>query len=428
MTDKENLKAASLRAGATLPSSINGRIYTIKDVLGIGGFGITYKATDEKGRLYAIKECFRQGFFRKEDGKTMSCPNTLQEEYRNALKDFEKEADRLISLRDKTKHIVQVVEKIKAYDTMYYAMEFLNGGNLREYTKQKPLPEKRAIEIMTPIFKAVTLLHSGADKFLHLDIKPDNITMTEDVYGESFPVLIDFGAAKHFDSSGALKSSTSIAVKGVTPGYSPIEQYMGVDSFDARLDVYALGATMFYLLTGTNPKKPDDITAEYLRQALRNNSLNVQNAVIHAMKKDKTDRTPSVEQFYKELNGLSQQNTENSSSPKDKNTEEKLLQQRVNPTEYIKNTNNNTNHSSINNSNDTNNYHNRVKIVDDEKKVSDKTIAIFIIGVVILLMLFIWLNKEDSGTSSATTTSTECTPTEEVWADTPTTTPCEAAY
>ena len=418
MTDKQGIMASALKAGSVLPSAhkdIFGNIisYRIEEVLGAGGYGITYKATDGNN-YYAIKECFCEGFDReKSDNITVTYPTNMTQKYRNALKDFEKEAKRLMSIKGKTKYIVKVVELIQANNTLYYAMEFLQGKHLRAYTKGQPLREQEAIKLLKPIIEAVIVLQNAEEKFMHLDIKSENIVLTQDPYTQDvYPVLIDFGVSKGFNSAGGPTSSTE--VKGISRGYSPIEQYSGaIGTFDARYDVHALGATMYFLLTGKDPKETTLLTSsqttEYIRRDIPSNiSERVRDAVIHAMQHEKDNRTPNAETFLQELSG------EKSNSNNSK-------------TEPIS-INNSTNNSSINNSNDTNNYHNRVKIVDDEKKVSDKTIAIFTIGVVILLMLFIWLNKEDSGTSSATTTSTECTPTEEVWADTPTTTPCEAAY
>ena len=418
MTDKQGIMASALKAGSVLPSAhkdIFGNIisYRIEEVLGAGGYGITYKATDGNN-YYAIKECFCEGFDReKSDNITVTYPTNMTQKYRNALKDFEKEAKRLMSIKGKTKYIVKVVELIQANNTLYYAMEFLQGKHLRAYTKGQPLREQEAIKLLKPIIEAVIVLQNAEEKFMHLDIKSENIVLTQDPYTQDvYPVLIDFGVSKGFNSAGGPTSSTE--VKGISRGYSPIEQYSGaIGTFDARYDVHALGATMYFLLTGKDPKETTLLTSsqttEYIRRDIPSNiSERVRDAVIHAMQHEKDNRTPNAKTFLQELSG------EKSNSNNSK-------------TEPIS-INNSTNNSSINNSNDTNNYHNRVKIVDDEKKVSDKTIAIFTIGVVILLMLFIWLNKEDSGTSSATTTSTECTPTEEVWADTPTTTPCEAAY
>ena len=266
MTDKQGIMASALKAGSVLPSAhkdIFGNIisYRIEEVLGAGGYGITYKATDGNN-YYAIKECFCEGFDReKSDNITVTYPTNMTQKYRNALKDFEKEAKRLMSIKGKTKYIVKVVELIQANNTLYYAMEFLQGKHLRAYTKGQPLREQEAIKLLKPIIEAVIVLQNAEEKFMHLDIKPENIVLTQDPYTQDvYPVLIDFGVSKGFNSAGGPTSSTE--VKGISRGYSPIEQYSGaIGTFDARYDVHALGATMYFLLTGKDPKETTLLTS-----------------------------------------------------------------------------------------------------------------------------------------------------------------------
>ena len=313
MTDKQGIMASALKAGSVLPSThkdiFGNRIsYRIEEVLGAGGYGITYKATDGNN-YYAIKECFCEGFDReKNDNITVTYPTNMTQKYRNALKDFEKEAKRLMSINGKTKYIVKVVELIQANNTLYYAMEFLKGKHLRAYTKGQPLREQEAIKLLKPIIEAVIVLQNAEEKFMHLDIKPENIVLTQDPYTQDvYPVLIDFGVSKGFNSGGGPTSSTE--VKGISRGYSPIEQYSGaIGTFDARYDVHALGATMYFLLTGKDPKETTLLTSsqttEYIRRDIPSNiSARVRDAVIHAMQHEKDNRTPNAETFLQELSG-----------------------------------------------------------------------------------------------------------------------------
>lgn len=284
--------------------------YYIEKVLGVGGFGITYKAYTKaadgniKHKIYyAIKEHFMKGCYRGGDATTVLYPPTIKNDMKLSRKDFENEAEKLTKLCKLSEHIVKVNETFKANETVYYVMEYLGGGDLARIVRKNKgaLSETVALSLIVPIAKAVKILHSEETRFLHLDIKPENIVMkTDEFTGTDYPVLIDFGTARHFDKNGN-PSSFSVA-KGVTEGFSPIEQYETIGRFDARLDVYALGATLFYLLTGKTPVKAQDISGQYIMDALPANiSERTREAIVHAMQQNKNDRTASVNLFLQEI-------------------------------------------------------------------------------------------------------------------------------
>lgn len=234
--------------------------YKIISVLGRGGFGITYlaEATVRVGNVsmrgrFAIKEHFMSGECERE-GESMRvvCSNPVRERVQNSLKDFISEAHRLHKVGVDHPNIVRVNEVFEANGTAYYVMECLEGEPLSAYVKRRgPLAEDEMLAIMRPVVDAVRYLHSA--RMTHLDIKPENIMLTHDENDALRPVLIDFGLAKHYDKDG--RPTSTINILGCSDGYAPMEQYAGITTFSPAADCYALGATMWFCLTGKTPPK-----------------------------------------------------------------------------------------------------------------------------------------------------------------------------
>ena len=226
-------------------------LYTIKKVLGTGSFGITYLAIGsiKIGNVsfevpFAIKEHFIQSCYREKNGSKVLYTPSSKNEVELSRKDFLTEARRLQQLCTKTKYIVKVNETFEANGTAYYVMEYLSGGVIHATSKQQ------AIDYMLSLSEAVKVLHDN--KVLHMDIKPSNIILKVDEdTGETYPVLIDFGITKHFDDKG--RPTTAPHSKGASTGFAPIEQYDEVREFSPAIDIYAMGATLYYLLTRKNP-------------------------------------------------------------------------------------------------------------------------------------------------------------------------------
>lgn len=246
----------SLRPGTILKGE---QSYRIESVLGAGGFGITYLAQTSVmfGNIpvnvrVAVKEHFVGDYCeRQHDGATVICVGTqkVRDMVERSLKDFLSEARRLSAVSAKHPNIVKVNEIIEANGTAYYVMEYLSGKSLWDYIRERgPLTEEETRSLMLPIVDASAYLH--ASDMTHLDIKPQNIMLTDD-NGTLKPVLIDFGLSKHYTPDGS--PTSTVNTLACSDGYSPIEQYSGITTFSPAADVYALGATILTCLTGRIP-------------------------------------------------------------------------------------------------------------------------------------------------------------------------------
>lgn len=302
--DKEVFKYA-LPVGTLLRSP--NREYRIEKVLGVGGFGITYKVSATLVyqnvpifTYFAVKEHFLKDACERDAGLAgvvYSRPSKARVE--ESRKDFLSEAERLNALSGQVDNIVPVSEVFEANNTVYYVMEYLNGGSLSDIVKAGgPLPEQRALEIIEPVARAVAFLHSH--RINHLDIKPDNIMFKTTPDGSKIPVIIDFGLAKHYDGNG--RPTSTVRVQGCSDGYAPVEQYAGLNTFVPQADVYALGATLYYMLVGKDPAIATEQTSAGIVQSLpKTLDRPVVNAIVGAMQQNRADRTPSVEAFLASL-------------------------------------------------------------------------------------------------------------------------------
>lgn len=256
------MTSTQLQPGTVIHGTHND--YRIERVLGQGSFGITYVANVRlKGRLgaiesaamVAIKEFFLRDVSSRNGLRVFSVSDsTLCSDYR---RDFLREAQNLSRLDND--HIVKVLETIEENDTVYYVMEYLSGGNLDQHIlSHGKLSCREALDIAIQIGEALRCMH--AQHMLHLDLKPLNVMRGEDGH----IVLIDFGLSKCFGADGQPESSTRIG-QGTT-GYAPIEQhsFKKADGFMPTLDIYALGATLFKMLTGCVPPEASVVLNEGL--------------------------------------------------------------------------------------------------------------------------------------------------------------------
>lgn len=298
----------------------------IRPVLGQGGFGITYLASrklkdgniDLGTAYYAIKEFFLKGSCYREEGSTfMQYSPASADNVKECIKDFKEEANRLKEICKGNPNIVNVNEVFEANGTVYYVMEFLEGESLRSLIKRTgPLSESVALTFIRPIAEAVKYIHTNY-RLLHLDIKPDNIMLRQSANGEqTVPVLIDFGVSVHFDKKGQL--TTTHTSTGISEGYSPQEQYGGIgkivedrkrahdDGFTSvplipcEVDVYALGATLYYILVGTNPYGAFSMNERIVQEKLpKSISERTRKVVVDAMQPIASNRTQTVADFLK---------------------------------------------------------------------------------------------------------------------------------
>lgn len=282
--------------------------YKIMDVLGQGTFGITYKAKVEMkgalGRLdsnmyVAVKEFFMKEVNGHENSSVTSGSTSNGGLFYYYRDKFEREARNLSTLSHP--NIVKVLEAFHANGTTYYSMEYIDGISLDKKIAQSPqgrMPLTEAIETLKQISAAIAFMHSR--NMLHLDVKPGNVMMRKD----GTAVLIDFGLSKQYTSNGEPESSTKVGAG--TPGYAPIEQasYHEGKGFPTMMDVYALGGTLFKMLTGQRPPEASEILNEgFPTDSLRQLFIpdNIVNSISKAMAPLKKDRWQTVDEFVKHL-------------------------------------------------------------------------------------------------------------------------------
>ncbi len=276
-------------------TTLQGGKYRIERVLGQGGFGITYLAVQTSlQRKVAVKEFFMEKFCaRGYDTHTMDVPSTGgRNEVEQYRRKFIKEANNLARLNHP--HIISVIEVFEENGTVYYSMPYLPGGSLLEYVKVNGvLSESEAMKYIKQIAGALKYMHDDMH-ICHFDVKPANILLD----GKGNAILIDFGISKNYDDRGFETSMTPV---GVSEGYAPIEQYQrNVEEFSPASDVYALGATLYFLLHGKRPVNAPNRaggTALMMRRTLSSNIKDIINA---SMKVSKNDRAKSVDVFINE--------------------------------------------------------------------------------------------------------------------------------
>ena len=312
--------AAPLPIGAEISSGKNAdaRVYQITKFLGRGGFGITYLAESTyydnnipQTGTYTIKEFCLSDVCQRNDDGSFSIPTSAKEEFDSAMKDFEHEAERLQSMSHPG--IVPVNEVFHANGTVYYVMQFLGDINLHKYVEQRGghLSEDEACRIIERIGQALDYLHR--ERVTHLDVKPDNVMMVKSRKNGLQPVLIDFGLACHYKPNG--NSTSRHSATGVSEGYSPLEQYAGIEKFSPEADVYAMTATFFYMLTGKAPVKATNMKRSIIEDSISGLKLSnaTTKALIGGLQKLAEDRTQSVHEF---MNLLSNNDWDNSDENK----------------------------------------------------------------------------------------------------------------
>jgi serine/threonine protein kinase len=229
--------AAELPAGTRLCQDR----FEVGGVLGRGGFGITYDVMDHRlQRRVAVKELFPESAVRH--GTMVLTPPQARPAFRDARSRFLREAR--VLARFTHAGIVRVYEVFEEHNSAYLVMELLEGRTLLDLLHDRGRPFRAAEVLDVAARVAIALRPVHAAGVLHRDINPANIVLTD--HGRI--VVIDFGIARSFESG---QSTPMTAV--VTPGYAPLEQYVGDGRFGPASDVYGLAATLYRLATGSIP-------------------------------------------------------------------------------------------------------------------------------------------------------------------------------
>lgn len=252
--------------------------YELEQLLGQGGFGAVYRAYDRRLQTtVAIKETFDHSS--------------------EAAQQFEFEARLLAGLRHPA--LPAVTDYFMEQDGQYLVMGYVPGEDLSSHLAHQPQGRMQVAAIMpilAPLLDALEYMHSHVPPIIHRDIKPDNIRITPE--GQVF--LVDFGLAKAYNPG--LK--TTAGARAVTPGFAPLEQY-GMGTTDVRSDLYALGATLYTLLSGTEvPEAPQRALQDTLLPLRRHNPdvpTQLEAVVMRLLAMQPADRYPDVATLRRDL-------------------------------------------------------------------------------------------------------------------------------
>ncbi len=255
--------------------------YRIEGLLAQGGMGAIYRGFDV---ILDVPVAIKENFFQTPQG----------------IRQFQQEARILARLHHPG--LPRVVNHFSVGEQQYLVMDFIEGQDLWEMVTRRgqPLGQRQAVDYMIQVCNAGQYLHQQNPPIIHRDIKPQNIKITPD--GRA--VLVDFGIARVIGSD----SLTDTGARGVTSGFSPPEQYSGTGTTPAS-DIYALGATLYAILTGQKPpdsvslmagettfEPPDRLNPKLSRQ--------VAAAIEHAMQVQRSDRPASVGLWQQTLKAI----------------------------------------------------------------------------------------------------------------------------
>ena len=279
--------------------------YKIESYLASGGFGNTYLAKNiEFDETYAIKEFFVKGVCQRDGNSTTISVSNAENtnSFEQQREKFKKEARRLRSLSNP--HIVKVYDLFEENGTAYYVMDYVDGENLSARLKRTnaPLAESEVRNYLNQILDGLEAIHN--EGMFHLDMKPANIM----VDSHDVVKLIDFGASKQQSTVGGATMSTGISY---TNGYAPSEQMaQSYDKFGPWTDFYALGATVYKLLTNQDPPSVSDLSEDetedkHLALPMPNVSEEMKKLVVWMMQVNRLKRPKNVG----EIRRISQQSS-----------------------------------------------------------------------------------------------------------------------
>jgi serine/threonine protein kinase len=283
-------------------SALQDGAFFIEDVLAQSSFAITYVARDDRlQRTVALKELFLTGC-RRDISTHQVLPAGLltPRDFERERAHFLEEARALAPFRHP--HIVAVHSFFEENNTAYMAMEYLRGQTLHQLLETRGrLPEKEVLRIAAQLCDALEAVHAA--RRLHRDLKPENIMLSEN--GRA--VLLDFGLSTLLTSDDHSTRRLDSALRFGTPGYAPLEQYTQSGAVSATADVYALGATLYHLLTGAAPPPATDRAfgsrLEAPHRLRLGVSTHVSDALLWALRLKPTSRPPTIRVFADRLFG-----------------------------------------------------------------------------------------------------------------------------
>lgn len=282
-------------------SWLKGHTYQIKSGLSSGGFGKTYRAVwhlqNNKKTIktqVAIKEFFLNNI-QKRDENTLDVLTPLDhaKEISKGIHSFMDEANRIKEFTD-SPHIINVYDAFDEHNTCYYVMEYIEGCTLEEYVEQtetRTLKEEEALKIISQVASALDIMHQN--HMNHLDVKPSNIMIDED--NDNRAVLIDFGSAHLFREDKTNETSLLLVrSRGFTP-----PEIQGLKDFSPTVDIYSLGATLYYILVGDTPSA----TSDQLNEACPDDISDITwHAISKSIRLNPAERPQSISEFMELLN------------------------------------------------------------------------------------------------------------------------------
>ena len=267
--------------------------YRIIQMLGHGGFGITYLAESRKGYI-CIKEFFPSNYyFRQEDSQEAKViSERFGQNMRKYRSKFRKEA--LNIARFNVDNIVKIHDVFDENNTSYYVMDYIDGESLYDIVIKtgRPLSEERALRYIRQAGEALKHIHNN--NTVHLDIKPNNIMIRR---SDDKAMVIDFGLSKHIDDEGRASSTTP---GGYSVGYTPLEMYQSKTErvFLPNSDIYSLGATLYVLVTGQEPPEATEIPLNGVPTMPDSISDATRHAITMAMQPNPTTRPQNIDEFF----------------------------------------------------------------------------------------------------------------------------------
>src|ERR1700676_5504839 len=260
------------QTGPLAPGTILQARYSIDRLLGGGGMGMVYLARDQRlaNRPCAIKEMV--------DHFIDQAQRIEANEY------FAREADTLAQLKHQA--IPAITDRFELANRHYLVMEYVEGRNLEEElaVRGEPLPEGLVIDIARQLCDVLVYLHGLVPPIIYRDMKPSNVMLNSN----GRVVLVDFGIARLFK---AARKGTMIG----TLSFAPPEQYQGIA--DPRSDLYSLGATLHYIVTGRDPEKFPPFSFPPVRDLRPDLSSNLAGAIDHALAYEMDGRPANIQEF-----------------------------------------------------------------------------------------------------------------------------------